>query len=459
VGVALGKSDHSFTVAFSALIAATLIYIWVLRDRPVFLTAAFLIWLSIERLVTAGISPILDSGSLSLLLAYKEVFFPALLLIFLPRLPTVWRHSAPLVRTVDLLAVAFGVTVVVGFVLSDAPTAERLINARRLAILPLVYGAFRLAPWRRGDARSVVWLIVVAAASLGIFGLLELTVAEDLVWRDLVPAAYYYHLATQADLTASGTNFPISGLPIIFFDFNGQSVDRRLVSTFLEPTALASFLSFSTVVALASWPTRVVAWLAAIVIGLAALMTLGKAGIVIGVVGGAYLSATAFIPRFGRPAWLLSLTLGLLGALVVAAIALQSTGEPHGMLAHFRGLKDGLEAVLDNPLGHGVGIGGNFGLTQLAAESTIGVIGVQVGLVGIILWTVWLLGLAMVTLTNVRSQGYRLLAVATSAMLVAFFGTAAFTESAGGFMGNWVFALLPAVLLAEVGEQPEDIQN
>jgi hypothetical protein len=129
------------------------------------------------------------------------------------------------------------------------------------------------------------------------------------------------------------------------------------------------------------------------------------------------------------------------------------------MLAHFRGLKDGLEAVLDNPLGHGVGIGGNFGLTQLAAESTIGVIGVQVGLVGIVLWTVWLLGLAMVTLTKVRSQHYRLLAVASSAMLVAFFGTAAFTESAGGLLGNWVFALLPAALLAEAEDQPEDIQN
>ena len=448
VGVTFGSGQQAFAVALLVAIAVLAASLYALRAQPVLLFATFFLWLAVERFGLAAISPRLDGDSLRWLLSYKELFFPLALLVLLPRVVPVWRSSPRLLRFTDGLAVAFAVLVVVGFLLSDAPLMDRLVNGRRLVLLPLVYGVARLLPWRPSSTRSMLAIVVIGGVAVSLFGLLERSLLEHLVWRQAIPAAYYYHLSSNAGLSATGTDFPVSGLPKVFHDFTFGFVIRRLVSTFLEATTVASFLALATIVALVGpWSRR---WrvAAGIVIGTATILTLSKAGWAILGISLAYLAAATIVPRLKDPAWLLSMAATLLGALVVIAVVLESTGLARGPLAHFDGFKEGIESGLANPLGVGVGFGGNFGASKLGAESSFGVTIVQLGWIGLAIWSAWMLSLIVATArlgSSLRSM--RTVALGVAAALTAFFGTAAMTESAGGLLGNWLYAMVAGGLV------------
>ena len=449
IGLALGR-DAAYTwigVAFSwAVLAAALI---AFRKRPPFVVATLMVWLTIERFAVAAISPLMDSGALKAVLAYKELFFPLLLLIGLPRILVVWREAPRSLRVVDLLAVGFCLVVLVGVVLSPAPATERILYARRLTILPVVYLGVRLMPWQPADARPLLYVVALAAASAAVFGLVERLAGETLIWRQLIPAAFYYHQSALADLSARGTDFPYLGLPVTFWQFSASGLpERRLVSTFLEATTLASFLALGTLLMATTLRRSVVGLALVAVTGAATILTLSKAGWATLAVGFAYLVVIAVIPRLREPRWLLSMAAGVVGGLIVLAVAVEASGATTGALAHFTGLKQGIESVLVTPFGHGVGIGGNFGATDVGAESTFGVMLVQMGAIGLVLWSAWLLGLAVACgMFAGEWDGSRLVMAAMSAALIAFFATAALTESAGGLLGNWLYPFVAGALV------------
>jgi hypothetical protein len=424
-----------------------------LRNRPPFVVATLIVWLTIERFAVAAISPVMDAGALKAVLAYKELFFPFLLFIGFPRILIVWREAPWSLRIVDLLALGFCLVVLVGVVLSPAPAMERILYARRLTILPVVYLGVRLMPWRPADARPLLYVVAAAAAAAAVFGLAERLAGETLIWRQLIPAAFYYHQSALADLSARGTDFPYLGLPVTFWQFSTSGLpERRLVSTFLEATTLASFLALATLLISTTF-RRSVGGLALVALtGAATILTLSKAGWAILAVGFAYLVVIAVVPRLREPRWLLSMAAGVVGGLIVLAVAVEASGATTGALAHFTGLKQGIESVLATPFGHGVGIGGNFGATDVGAESTFGVMLVQMGAIGLVLWSAWLLGLAVACGRFAGEwDGSRLVMAAMSAALIAFFATAALTESAGGLLGNWLYPFVAGALVTVGG--------
>lgn len=449
LGLTAQVGREAFFAAGVLLILALTAYLVALRDRPELLVGGFLVWLTVERFVVAALTPILDPETLRLLLGYKELFFPVLALVALPNLPRVWREAPSQVRVVDGLALVFGVVVLASFLLSPAPVLDRLVYARRLALLPLAYGVVRLLPWQLGSLRGVTRMVVLAGLAVAAFGFFERFVGESLVWRELIPAAYYYHLSSLADLSAAGTDFPLLGLPVTFWDFTWGLPVRRAVSTFLEATTLASFLALAAILAVATVRPLWKGILVGAIIGLAGVLTLGKAGWLILLVGIAYLLVAAYVPRLREPAWLASLAAAVIVGLAIISLFLQASGSTTGALAHFEGLRQGIRAVIDAPFGHGLGIGGNFGAGTLAAESAVGVIMVQIGLPGLVAWVAWLLGVAFAcTRIGARVREEPLLGPALGVALVAFFATAFYTESAGGFLGNWLYAVLPAALLS-----------
>jgi len=457
IGLASSLGRPFLVAGVVLLVAFIAAYAIALRDEPGMLACGLLGWLTVERFAIAALSPRLDATSLPWLLGYKEFFFPIIGLIHIRRIPAVWRAAPRGLRLVDGLAIGFGLIVLASVALSPAPLMERILYARRLTLLPLIYGVVRLLPWRSEHMWLFLRAMVFAAIGVALFGLLERFVIEGLVWRSWVPAAYYYHLSTLGGLSAQGTDFPFGGLPVAFYDFTSGGGERRLVSTYLEATTLASFLALSAIVALAVWRHRPSAIAATALIAAAGFLTLSKAGLLTLAVGIAYVIAISLIPRLRDPAWLISMAAGLIGALVITALALQNSGSATGALAHFTGLQQGVAAMLEAPLGHGLGIGGNFGHGVIAAESTFGVILVQLGFPGMMLWAAWLLALAIACATlGLRLTGFGLLAPAMAAALIAFMASAAFTESAGGFLGNWVYAFLAGMLLtvAVASEHP-----
>ena len=173
VGSALGHAGWPFTVGYVLAIGALFATLLILRSDPVLITATLLIWLSVQRFAVAAVSPGIGVDHLRALLGYKELFFPLLGLILAPRFISVLRHESAPVRAVDLLAVAFGLLVIIGFFLSPAPLPDRVLYARRLALLPLAYVVARTLPWRHEDFRMAVWLVVAFGVLLSLFGFVE----------------------------------------------------------------------------------------------------------------------------------------------------------------------------------------------------------------------------------------------------------------------------------------------
>jgi hypothetical protein len=452
LGLVLGTAGPAFTAGLALTVGLLILSLWRLRAQPILLFVAVFLWLSIERIAVAVISPRLEMDSLRWILAYKEVIFPALFLILLPRAQAAFRDAPPLLRLCDGLAILFGVMVMASFLLSDAPVMDRIVNGRRLAMLPLVYLVARLIPWNAISLRSMLSMLIAGAFVVSLLGLAERTILEQLLWLRIVPAAYYYHLSSLAGLSATGTDFPVDGLPVVFYDFTSGGPQRRLVSTFLEPTTGASFLALAATLALAIRRPRGAWLIVPIVIGAATLLALSKAGWAILAIGVGYTIAVVVVRRFRDPAWLISLAATLLGALLVIAVTLEATGLAAGPLAHFQGLKEGIESAVSAPLGLGLGYGGNFGASKLGAESTFGVTLVQLGWPGLAVWAGWLLILAIATARLGRALGsLELVALATAATLSAFFATAALTESAGGLLGNWLYAIAAGAIVTVAG--------
>ncbi len=448
VGLLAGRGGTAFTIGYGLAVAVLAVSFVLLRRAPIAITASLLVWLSVQRFAVAALSPGLGASQLRALLAYKELFFPGLAIILaLGLIPLLKARGRTLVWP-DVLAVAFGALIFVALILSPASLQDRVLYARRLAYLPLVYLVARMLPWRRATVNAAVVLVIVAGLGLSLFGFAERFLIAEPLWRQLVPAAYYYHLSGLAELNTPGTDFPIGGIPIVFFDFTTGHAVRRLVSTFLEATTLATFLSFASLMAFAIGRPTTRSLAVAFTIALAAYLTLSKAGIAILDVGLAYLALILVIRRFRDPAWLLSAAAWLLGALVIVAIGLAASGATTGALAHFRGLKQGIESAVGAPLGIGLGTGGGFAGSLVGSESSFGVILVQLGFPGLALWSAWLIGVAYVCAGwRGRRGASGMIGPAVGVALIAFLGTASLTESAGGLLGNWIYAFVAGALV------------
>jgi len=449
VGGLLGSGGLVFKVAFGLLVVLLLGYTWFLRDRPVVLVAGFLIWLTVERLVLTTVSARLDSTTLTWLLAYKEFFFPAMFLVGLRRARVVWDRSSNMVRFVDVAAICFGIAIVVALALTGAPFSNRINYARRFAELPLVYLAGRLLPIRLADARAIMLAIVAVAVPVAIFGFLERSVWETLIWRDLAPASQYYHLSMQGGIAAYAGEANLErlyqGLPLNFWQFGAGDTVRRLVSTYMEPTTLAMYLAIAGAVALSLWPRKWPTYVVTAVLVAAAVLTLGKAGLLVFGVAGGYAVLAGWRSELRRPSTVVGIAAAIGVVVAVGAVAMQAFGTWSSALAHLRGLKDGLDSVVHAPFGTGLGYGGDFGIGQAGAESSIGVMLIQIGLPGLGLWLAWLVGLAVACAYAARKSELGLVWLTLAVAVFAFLITAAFTESAGGLLGNWPYALLPAI--------------
>lgn len=100
--------------------------------------------------------------------------------------------------------------------------------------------------------------------------------------------------------------------------------------------------------------------------------------------------------------------LGLAG--LVAALPLVADQGKGSFRVHLEGLRAGLTATADKPLGHGLGVGGNWGSilgtgstdTTTGSESAIGAIGYQLGIPGLALTLIGLVSMALAFVRGVR---------------------------------------------------------
>jgi hypothetical protein len=367
---------------------------------------------------------------------------------------------------VDALALAFAAVVVVyalvpqGLLDGQAGGEARLLGLRH-DLLPV--GAFllgRALPLGAEDLRRLAWTIIAAAAAVAAVGLVEVYAVPIDWWRDSSVPEYFRE---QLGYEYRGTG----DLPENFV-YNTGSEDhflRRLVSVFLSPLGTGFMLVVALVVAAAGAPlARRRGVLAALVAVIAAglLFTFSRSSLL------ALAGALCVLALARRRAW----PLGAAAATLVIAVAFAqafpslaptgdwtqadlvrqrahaarvggveggpiSTDEP-SIESHLTSLREGLETVARHPQGYGLGNAGTVasrtGVPLRAGESNYTELGVETGLLGMLLFVAWNLALLLLLIRRARLRARSPIgwaAAAAAASLAAVLALAVQTDTLG----------------------------
>jgi hypothetical protein len=321
----------------------------------------------------------------------------------------------------DWLALAFGVLVVVYGVLPQSwlgggATHKGVLYAARHDLLPVgAYFLGRGLDLTENERARLCHTVLAVAAFVAAFGLIDVYAVPLSWWR---PVGGWFH--DQLGLQYFG----LSDLPENFvYNAGNGVVFRRLTSTFLSPLATAYLLVVALFfVRLRAWRGRVLALLL-----FAALLLTHTRSALLALVGG--LVVLAIVRRSLRPL-LFAVVVAVLGFAFVksydhigprthftkAELAQQEANAKlhHGVSndptavneastsEHVQALREGVRTVVHHPWGFGLG---NSGVTAVrthikpkAGESTYTELGVELGLLGALVFVAWSLSLLRVAL-------------------------------------------------------------
>lgn len=268
------------------------------------------------------------------------------------------------------------------FIASDAPVFTRLAYMRSFLLPVAIVMAGRSAVAKEfRPALGFIFAQVAAATILGIIAYL-LNTSES--WVELGGHYFQFKHGGSENLLPGIWSTTFFGMR--FLRFGG---------TLLDPIAFG-YWSLGAVVA--AFILR--RWLLGALFCIGIFLSLSK-GALLGLII-VLLLGFWHLWRGNAPLRLLV----LFGTLVVAALLPILSSEGKGSFwVHLEGAQRGVGAAVSSPLGHGLGTGGNWtGITtgtvdlETGSESGFGVIGYQLGIVGLLvvasffIWQVWLRG-------------------------------------------------------------------
>ena len=426
------------------LVAFAAVLVW---RRPVRALYLFVIGLAVHNFAMALLY---DAGvrgaSLTAIAAWKEL----LLAVALASVGLAAARDRGLPFTagaVDLLALAFGVAVVLYAVLPQSllggdAGASGIAQGARYALTPVAaYVLGRSLRLRAGELERLIRTAVVTAVTVAAFGVVEVYAVSLDWWRGSGAPGWF---RDQLDLRSRG----LSGLPENFvYNPGDERPLRRLVSTFLSPLA-TSYMLVVGLLLLAVWPRRRTPWLLgpAALLFVALLLTHTRAAL-LGL--GAGLLVLAVLLRRWWPALAAAAAIAVSAAFLAVytdvgpetrftraelryqrAQAQRSGDADHGALSpgepsarsHWRNLRDGVETVARHPQGYGLGNAGTPARRSdtplLAGESTYTELGVETGILGALLFLAWNAVLFVALARRPRSAVAAGLAAAIAAVLL-----------------------------------------
>ena len=405
------------------------------RPSPRWALYAFVVALPFHNLAMAGLW---DAGvrdlALDAISAWKEV------LLALALGAIVWRRRGiPFKSTAtDWLALAYAAFVLLYALipqdwLGGDATARGVLYALRHDLTPVAaYFLGRGITLGHEDRRRLGWALLGAAGVVAAWGLVDIYAVSLQTWRDSgVPGWFEEQLGLEY---SQG----LSGLPENWvYNTGDERPLRRLVSTFLSPLATA-YMLLVAILLTATWQrSRAVSALTGLLaIGL--FFTHSRTAIAALAVG------LVFLAYALRSWWPVAAAAVFLAAAFFflraypdiapetrytpAELEIQREGgqeEPtsgspldpgeSSFDSHLDNLRDGVETVLTHPQGYGLG---NAGVTAKrteteikAGESTYTELGVELGLLGMLLFIAWNLSLLRVTLRRAPWLGASLAAV------------------------------------------------
>jgi O-antigen ligase/polysaccharide polymerase Wzy-like membrane protein len=415
---------------YALVLAAAGVLVW---RRPVVALYLFVVGLALHNAVMAALYVAgVRGATLTAIAAWKEI----LLAVALVRVATdaVRARRLPFAPgLVDAFAVAFGALVVVYALIPQSALGgeagqKAVALALRHDLVPV--GAYFLGRSLRlglAELRSLAWTLLGTAGFVAGVGLVD-AYAVPIGWWRGNGVIDYFHRHLGYDYHGTGRRFEpggaVYGLPENFiYNVGGdEPFLRRLVSTFLSP--LASAYLFVVALLLAQWlRNRVLVavlglvtfagllWtfsrssLLALAIGLVVLALLRRRRLELAAAVAALAVAVGWahvFPKIGPTGHFTKVDLEYQHRVAERAgggsgsFTATSPNEP-SLTEHWRSLKDGVRTMTHHPQGYGLGNVGQTasrtGTALKAGESNYTELGVELGVLGAILWIAW--GLAL----------------------------------------------------------------
>jgi hypothetical protein len=438
---------------YTLLLAVAAVVVW---RRPVSALYLFLVGLAAHNAVMAALYAAGVRGStLTAITAWKEILLAVALLRVLRdaarerRLP-----FRPWVG--DWLALAFAAIAVVYALIPQSAlgghaTAHTVALALRHDVIPVgAYFLGRSLVLRRDDLRRLAWTLLAVAGVVAALGLADVYLVSIGWWRTN-GVVDYFHRHLGYEYHGTGENPAVAGLPENFiYNVGGdRPFLRRLVSTFLSPLASSYLFVVALLVTAAALRARALVLLLSLVTAAGLLWTFSRASLLALAAGLVVLAAVRWRP-FGVAVALATVAVAFgwthlfpkiapTGTFTKNDLTYQhhraahtegggtgftptSSSEP-SLRSHWVSLREGVRTMIDHPQGFGLGnVGQTASRTDTpikAGESNYTELGVELGVLGSVLWTVWgLMLLAGLVRTGRGEQWAAGLAAAFAAVLV-----------------------------------------
>src|ERR671910_453270 len=367
---------------------------------------AFIVALPLHNLLMAELWDVgVRGAALDVVSAWKEVLLAAALAAVIWR-----RRGLPFkAHAADWLALAYAAFVVLYALipqdwLGGEASARGVLYGLRHDLTPVAcYFLGRGLALTARDRRVVRALILVAAAVVAAWGLVDIYAVSLQTWRDSGVPGWFRE---QLGLAYSQG---LSGLPENWvYNTGDERPLRRLVSTFLSPLAIGLLFTHSRTS------------IAALAVGLIALAYALRSWWPVAAAAVFLAAAFFFVRAYPDLAPETRYTPAELRIQREGGRQEPTSGSPldpgeASFDSHLDNLREGVETVVDHPHGYGLG---NAGVTAKrteteikAGESTYTEPGVEVGLLGMLAFVAWSLALLLIVLRRAPWLGASLAAV------------------------------------------------
>jgi hypothetical protein len=408
---------------YGALLAVAATAVW---KRPVVALYLFLVGLAVHNAVMAALYEAGVRGNvLTAITAWKEILLAVALLRVVR---DAWDVRSLPFRPgiVDAIAVAFAVLVLVYAVIPQSALgggagARAIGLALRHDLVPV--GAFFLGrSLQLGlvDLRRLGWTLLGVATFVAGLGLIDVY-AVSIDWWRTNGVIDYFHRHLGYDYHGTGTRLEpdgqVYGLPENFiYNVGGdEPFLRRLVSTFLSPLASGYLFVVALLLAAAALRRRW-AWALGLVTAAGLLWTFSRSSLVALAAGLVVLALVRRRPvELAAAAAVIGIAVGWahlfpeigptgewtrvdlvyqrkLGAEGPSTFDATNINEP-SLHSHWTSLKDGVHTMVHHPQGYGLGnVGQTASRTDTplkAGESNYTELGVELGVLGSLLWIAW----------------------------------------------------------------------
>lgn len=317
------------------------------------------------------------------------------------------------------------IIVLLGYIIIKMDFSMGVIASFRQLSIPFIFYIFgRSVKIKKGDFLELVHFFVTLSVFSVLFGMIQIIVGPALY--DSLGMRYYMKIKYGFLQMNDGYYIPVSMLSWDLYKYTGK-VYLRLSSILVDPVVLSQILALAFALVTFDYSEDLMSKkrkrIYSILLLSGVVLTLGKGGIII--------TALVFVYFFGKrnkERKLLSYAVYLvIGFICIILIQKADSGESISL--HWAGLVDNIQVMKENPLGTGIGTAGNMAAkyaesttNENSGESFIGAVIGQMGIIGIIIYFLFIYGL-FVKYKRVKQYNnlYNIIFITTNCMWITSF--------------------------------------